>query len=166
MGVTGCGKSTVGAALAAGLGVPFIDGDSLHSAANVARMSRGVPLDDEDRWPWFDRIIARFHAEPAGAVIACSALKRAYRDYLRAGVPGLRFLYLDAGVDEIMRRVADREGHFMPAALVESQFAALERPEDEAGVVSFAASAPVEEIVRFYLDAHYLDAHYLNAHGL
>lgn len=135
MGVTGCGKTTVGTALAAALGGQFVDGDALHSPASVEKMSHGIPLEDADRWPWFDRIIARMTDPVNGSapfVVGCSALKRSYRDHLRAGIPGLTFLFLDVPRDIIIERVSHRPGHFMPASLVDSQFATLERPDHEA----------------------------------
>jgi gluconokinase len=144
MGVSGAGKTTAGRALAEFLGADFIDGDDLHSAAARAKMRAGHPLDDNDRWPWLDRIAAALREKRGarGAVVACSALRRAYRDRLRAGVgPTLRFVYLKASPDLMRARVASRKGHYMPASLVDSQFAALEPPDDETGVVTMAADA-------------------------
>jgi carbohydrate kinase (thermoresistant glucokinase family) len=139
MGVCGCGKSTVGRALASELDWPFIDADSLHPKQNVAKMARGVPLTDEDRWPWFDRIVAemqRYEAAGSHLVIACSALKQAYRDRLASGAP-VRFVYLKGDAAIIEPRLAARTGHFMPPALLRSQFATLEEPA-EAIVVDIA----------------------------
>ncbi|MBR0670593.1 gluconokinase [Neoroseomonas soli] len=138
MGVSGCGKSTVGALLAERLGWPFEDGDSFHPPANVAKMSTGTPLTDEDRWPWLGAIavrIGRARAEGKGVVVACSALKRAYRDMLRDGHADIRFLHLTGEPFLIMARQAARQGHYMPASLIASQFAALEPPETEADVI-------------------------------
>jgi gluconokinase len=146
MGVSGAGKTTVGRALAERLGADFVDGDDLHSAAARAKMSAGHPLDDEDRWPWLDRIagVMRQKLGARGVVVACSALRRAYRDRLRAGVgPDLRFVYLKASPDLMRARVAGRKGHYMPASLVDSQFAALEPPDGEADVVTMAADADI-----------------------
>lgn len=138
MGVSGCGKSTVGALLAERLGWPFEDGDGFHPPANVAKMSAGTPLTDEDRWPWLAAIaarIARARAEGSGVVIGCSALKRAYRDVLRDGHADVRFLHLTGSPELIMARQAARVGHFMPASLLASQFATLEPPDTEADVI-------------------------------
>jgi gluconolactonase len=144
MGVSGAGKTTVARELAELLGADFIDGDDLHSSAARAKMSAGHPLDDDDRWPWLDRIagVLREKRGGRGAVVACSALRRAYRDRLRAGVgPTLRFVYLKASPDLMRARVAGRKGHYMPASLVDSQFAALEPPDGETDVVTMAADA-------------------------
>lgn len=151
MGVSGSGKTTVGRALAAHDGLAFVDGDDLHPAANVAKMQAGHPLDDEDRWPWLDRVAATLAdgaASPAGIVVACSALKRAYRDRLRAGAPGVRFVLLDLDEAEALARVAHRAHHYMPASLVASQFATLERPgPDEPDVLVVDGTAAVADIV-------------------
>ena len=153
MGVTGCGKSTVASEIAARIEARFCDGDTLHSAASVEKMRRGEPLSDEDRWPWFARIAAFLNAEPVSAVIACSALKKAYRDYLRREVGSVRFLFLDASPEITTQRVSARQGHYMPASLVTSQFAALERPDNEDRVTTVSADTPVESIVRMFLAA-------------
>jgi len=132
MGVCGCGKTTVGRALADALDWPFVDADTLHPQQNVAKMASGVPLTDEDRWPWFDRIVAemqRYAASGGHAVIACSALKQAYRDRLASG-GSVRFVYLKGDAAIIEPRLAGRTGHFMPPALLASQFATLEEPTD------------------------------------
>jgi len=144
MGVSGAGKTTFGRPLANVLGADFIDGDDLHSDAARTKMSAGHPLDDSDRWPWLDRIGAALKEDRGGrgAVAACSALRRAYRDRLRAGVgPRLRFVYLKASPELMRARVAGRKGHFMPASLVDSQFAALEPPDGETDVVTVPADA-------------------------
>jgi carbohydrate kinase (thermoresistant glucokinase family) len=146
MGVSGCGKSTVGSALAARLALPFIEGDALHDPASIARMAAGAPLGDADRWPWLDRIAAALADPPGGAVASCSALRRAYRDRLRAAVPGLAFLHLTGDRPTIATRQAARPGHFMPAALVDSQFATLEPPEGEEDVLALPVTLPVDEI--------------------
>ncbi len=131
MGVSGSGKSTLAALLADRLGCPLIEGDEFHSAANVAKMAAGHPLDDADRWPWLDRVgLAVGAAAQRGiAVAACSALKRRYRERLQAAsdVP-LLFVLLDTGADELVRRLTERAGHYMPASLLDSQLATLERP--------------------------------------
>jgi carbohydrate kinase (thermoresistant glucokinase family) len=132
MGVCGCGKTTVGQALAQELGWRFLDTDDFHPEANVAKMARGVPLTDEDRWPWFDRVVAemrRVSAAGQHVVVACSALKQAYRDRLAAG-GDVRVVYLKGDAATIEPRLAGRTGHFMPASLLPSQFATLEEPAD------------------------------------
>jgi gluconokinase len=148
MGVAGSGKSTVGAALGQALSIPFVDGDDLHSSAARAKMTSGTGLTDEDRMPWLDRIgatLADADTHPAGVIVACSALKRIYRQRLRERVgAGLRFLFLDGDASLMRARVAARPGHFMPASLVESQFATLERPDGETDVVTLAADADLE----------------------
>jgi gluconokinase len=129
MGVSGCGKSTVGIAIADRLGWDFRDGDSFHPAANVEKMRSGAPLTDEDRWPWLDAIAAEVAArESRGGhvVIACSALKRAYRDRLRATRTAIRFVHLAGSFELIDARMSARAGHFMPTSLLKSQFATLE----------------------------------------
>lgn len=154
MGVSGCGKSSVAAELAGRLALPWIDADELHSADAVARMRAGIALDDADRWPWLDRVgtqLADRTAWPRGLIVACSALRRVYRDRLRSAVPGLRFLFLDGAPTLIRDRLAARTGHYMPAGLLDSQLRTLERPGPEeadvlrvdidADVVSIAESA-------------------------
>ena len=152
MGVSGSGKSTVAAPLASALGLHFIDGDTLHSPANVAKMRASIPLDDDDRWPWLDRIAACLgdaRRWPKGVVIACSALKRVYRDRLRAAMPGLRFVFLEGSEALIASRLAQRHGHYMPDALLASQLRTLEPPaDDETDVLHVAIDRPVDEIVR------------------
>lgn len=150
MGVSGAGKSTVGTLLAERLGVAFADADSFHPAANIAKMSRGEPLTDEDRWPWLDAIGAWVDARRMageGGIVTCSALKRAYRDRLRAGRPALRLLHLSGDPNLIGARQAARPGHFMPASLMASQFATLELPDEEEGAITLSVAPPPEEIV-------------------
>jgi gluconokinase len=148
MGVSGAGKSAVGERLAATLGVPFAEGDTLHPAANVAKMTAGQPLDDADRAPWLDRVAAWLGAHDAG-VITCSALKRSYRDRLRAAAPDACFVLLNASAPVLRERIGNRPGHFMPAALLDSQLATLEPLDpDERGLTvrsadSVAATAAV-----------------------
>jgi carbohydrate kinase (thermoresistant glucokinase family) len=136
MGVSGAGKSEVGAALAKRLGTRFMDADSLHPQANVAKMSAGVPLTDEDRWPWLILVgqeLAR--ADSNGIVIACSALKRSYRDAIRAAAPSTKFVHLDVVLPVLQGRMASRSGHFMPSSLLASQLETLEPlADDEAGL--------------------------------
>src|SRR4051812_3494498 len=151
MGVSGSGKSTVGAALAGRLRVPFEDADDLHPPANIAKMTRGEALDDHDRWPWLERIGEWLAAHPDGGVMSCSALKRRYRDQLRHHCPSVEFLHLAGGRDLIERRQASRPGHFMPASLLSSQFETLEPLEpDERGVV-VEVDGSVDQIVEQYL---------------
>lgn len=140
MGVAGCGKSSVGAALAERLGVRYVEGDRYHSPENVAKMSAGVPLTDDDRLGWLVSLQAEIRAAAQcgeGIVVGCSALKRRYRDVLREGVPGgLRFAHLDGTRELIAQRMNARVGHYMPLSLLDSQFAALEPLQpDEAGIV-------------------------------
>ena len=139
MGVSGVGKSTIGQALAECLGVPFADADDFHPPANVAKMRTGTPLTDDDRWPWLDAIGAWLDAQAGeGGVITCSALKRAYRDRLRAGRPAVRLLYLHGDPALVMARQAARQGHFMPASLMASQYATLEPPGPEENAIALA----------------------------
>jgi gluconokinase len=135
MGVSGSGKSTVGVALARRLAVPFLDADALHPPANIAQMTAGEPLNDDDRYPWLERVGEWLAGHRDGAVASCSALKRKYRDQLRAHCPGVEFLHLSGPPELVGGRLAARSGHFMPAALLRSQFDALEPlGVDEAGV--------------------------------
>jgi gluconokinase len=136
MGVAGSGKSVVGAALAHALGVEFVEGDKYHSAENVERMSRGVPLTDEDREEWLRSLAARIgEAKDAGTglVISCSALKRSYRDILRTEASDLRFVFLEGERPLIAERLAGRREHFMPPSLLDSQLATLEAPSPDEG---------------------------------
>lgn len=148
MGVSGCGKSSLAEALAQRLGLPAIEGDSFHPPANRAKMTAGVPLTDADRDGWLDALGAELQRHPGGAVLSCSALKRAYRERLRAAAPGLRFVHLALTREEALRRVAGRgAGHFFPDSLVDSQFATLESPAGEPGVVELDATLPLETLV-------------------
>ncbi|MXG91933.1 gluconokinase [Nocardioides flavescens] len=151
MGVSGSGKSTVGAALAGRMRVPFEDADDLHPQANIDKMSRGEPLDDSDRFPWLEKIGEWLVAHADGGVIACSALKRRYRDQLRHHCSEVVFLHLEGGRDLIERRQASRPGHFMPSSLLTSQFSTLEPlAPDERGVVVDVGSS-VDQIVEEYV---------------
>ena len=151
MGVSGSGKTTVGRAVAEAFGIPFIEGDSLHPARNVEKMRQGIPLTDEDRWPWLDSVARELKAqalETGGAVVSCSALRRIYRDRLRAAVgPGLRFLFLEGDMATLSRRMQHRQGHFMPASLLESQFATLETPSGEGDVLAVNVAPPIAEVI-------------------
>jgi gluconokinase len=150
MGVTGCGKTAVGQALAARLGAIFIEGDALHPAENVARMARGEPLTDDLRAGWLDAIGKAITTESGrnrDAVAACSALKRQYRDRLRGFSHGLAFVYLKLDPSTARARVAARTDHFMPASLVESQFAILEEPDVDETALTLDATQPIETLV-------------------
>jgi gluconokinase len=136
MGISGSGKSTVGAALAQRLRVPFADADDFHPAANIAKMTAGHPLDDDDRHPWLESIGQWLALHADGGVMSCSALKRKYRDQLRRHCADIEFLHLSGSAETIGKRQASRPGHFMPAALLASQIQTLEPLEaDEHGVV-------------------------------
>jgi gluconokinase len=126
MGVSGAGKSAVGEALAKLLDVPFEDADSLHPQSNVDTMAAGIPLTDADRWPWLSVVGAHLAAADGGLVMACSALKRSYRDAIRAAAPTSRFVLLEVPRAELEQRVSHRPGHFMPVSLLDSQLATLE----------------------------------------
>jgi carbohydrate kinase (thermoresistant glucokinase family) len=148
MGVSGSGKSTIGALVAAALDVTFVDADSLHPLANVEKMAAGIPLTDDDRWPWLAKVgQALAQVEDTGGVVACSALKRAYRDAIRAEAPRAVFLLLKGSRDVLSRRLEGRSGHFMPVSLLDSQLATLEplQPDERSVVVDIDAS--VREVV-------------------
>lgn len=147
MGVAGCGKSSLGAAVARALGWALIEGDEFHPTENVAKMQAGIPLTDADRAGWLEALGAELQRHPAGAVLTCSALKRAYRERLRAAAPGLRFVHLELSRDEAHRRVAQRSGaHYFKANLVDSQFDTLESPRDESGVLGLDATRSTESL--------------------
>ena len=150
MGVSGCGKSSVGEKLAEALHLVFVEGDALHPAANVEKMSKGIPLTDEDRMPWLDLIGEDMQAsldKSEGIIVSCSALKRVYRDRLRAAVGGnLFFVYLEGSKALLTKRMGERKGHFMPVSLLESQLATLEVPTGEPGVVTVDIDDTVEGI--------------------
>jgi len=155
MGVSGSGKSTVGAALAQRLRVPFADADDFHPPANIAKMTAGEALDDDDRGPWLEAIGEWLTAHAGtGGVMSCSALKRSYRDQLRPHVPDVEFLHLHGSREVIARRQASRPGHFMPASLLDSQFAILEplAPDERGQVVDVDQS--IDAIVQAYVDQH------------
>lgn len=150
MGVSGCGKSSLGAALATALGLPLIEGDDHHPPANVEKMSQGIALTDADRAGWLATLGRALADAPQGAVLTCSALKRSYRDQLRVAAPGLRFVFMAIERAEAERRVAARAGageHMFPASLVANQFATLEPPVEEAGVLAVEATAPLAQSV-------------------
>ncbi|KAA3452820.1 gluconate kinase [Mesorhizobium sp. SARCC-RB16n] len=150
MGVAGCGKSAVGIALAAALGAVFIEGDRLHPPENVARMARGEPLTDQMREGWLDAIGEHIEAsigKEQGVVAACSALKRGYRERLRGFCSDIVFLYLEIDPATARRRVGNRKGHFMPASLVDSQFAILEPPNADERALTLDATRPIDELI-------------------
>ncbi|MGV3712663.1 gluconokinase [Pseudolysinimonas sp.] len=144
MGVSGTGKSTVGAALAEALGLPFVEGDDLHPAANRAKMASGIPLTDADRMPWLDAIAAELDRP---VVVACSALRRAYRDRLRAAAPDLALVFLHGTPELLAARVEGREGHFMPTSLLRSQLDTLEEPSPDEGPIPVDVALRPDEIV-------------------
>lgn len=150
MGITGCGKSEVGSRLASALGSRFIEGDQYHSDANRQKMAAGIALSDEDRWGWLDDLgkACRPQLPQPGFVLACSALRRVYRDRLRAAVGGgLHFVFLDTPHALSYKRLGMRAGHFMPASLVDSQLATLEPPAGEPGVVTVSADQALDDVV-------------------
>lgn len=146
MGVAGTGKTTIGPLVAEALGVPYAEGDDFHPPDNIAKMSAGIPLGDADRGPWLDAIGRWAHGRAGlGGVVSCSALKRIYRDRLRAAAPDVEFLHLTGDRALIERRMAERRGHFMPTALLDSQFATLQPlQDDEAGVAVDVSGSPRE----------------------
>jgi gluconokinase len=148
MGVAGCGKSSLGAAVAAAEGLPLVEGDHFHSAESRDKMARGTPLTDSDRAQWLVTLGEQLAAHPDGVVLTCSALKRAYRDRLRAAAPGLRFVFLEIPRDAAQQRVASRGAHFFSASLIDSQFATLEVPVGEAGVLPLDALEPLDLLQR------------------
>lgn len=150
MGVSGSGKSTVGAALAERIGFAFEDGDAYHPESNVAKMHAGIPLTDDDRWPWLRAIAAAIDRKAEAqtpVIIACSALKRSYRDILVHGRDDVRIVYLKGTQDLIAQRLSHRDHHFMPASLLDSQFATLEEPAPDKGVITVLIDGTVDEIV-------------------
>jgi gluconokinase len=156
MGVSGSGKSTLASLLAEKLACPFLEGDSFHSAASVAKMQGGEPLTDADRWPWLDRLgaaIGSAVAKEGLAVAACSALRRVYRDRLRAAIsaPAL-FILLEVERDELIRRLNNRPGHYMPASLIDSQLAALERPGSDEPALTLDSTSPPDPLARRVMD--------------
>lgn len=145
MGVSAAGKSTIGALVAAAIDVPFLDGDSLHPLTNVEKMASGQPLDDDDRWPWLRTVgAALFESGADGLVVACSSLRRSYRDAIREEAPDVVFLHLHGDRDVLARRIEGRSDHFMPASLLDSQFATLEEigADERAVVVDVDADVP------------------------
>ncbi len=151
MGVSGCGKTTVGQAVATSLGWPFYDADEFHTPANVAKMRSGIPLSDADRAPWLEELhelIARHIKEHKPAVLACSALKESYRQVLLRDCPGVIVVYLKGGFELIWSRMADRPGHYMKPNMLKSQVEALEEPAE---ALAIDVTQPVEQIVAHIL---------------
>jgi gluconokinase len=149
MGVSGSGKTTVGELLAARTGWPFLDADTLHSAEHIAQMEAGIPLTDDQRWPWLGRIaswIGERYAAGEPGVVACSALRRAYRDHLREADPDLRLVYLRVDRAVVADRLSDRRGHFFPASLVDAQLAVLDEPTADEQPIIIHSGQPPEEV--------------------
>lgn len=150
MGVSGCGKSTVGQQLATAMGVEFLEGDQLHSTENVARMAAGIALTDDDRQGWLRALASRIgnaHTRGQGLIVSCSALKRTYRDTLRQGAPDLLFVHLQGSPELLTARMASRPGHYMPASLLESQLATLEVPGPDENAQTFDIAISAAAIV-------------------
>ncbi|WP_026621445.1 gluconokinase (plasmid) [Ensifer sp. WSM1721] len=149
MGVSGSGKSSVGEAIAEAYGYPFIEGDALHPPENIRKMSEGIPLTDDDRWPWLAAIGQRLAESPSPVVVACSALKRSYRQKLRESASkGLAFVFLHGSEAVLAERMRHRSGHFMPTSLLQTQLATLEDPTGEENTVAVDIAQPLETIVR------------------
>ena len=150
MGVSGCGKTTLSTALGQRLGLDMVDGDDLHLPESVAKMRAGTALQDLDRWPWLDRIgVYLSQPHPKGRVVACSALKRAYRDRIRAQAGEVCFIFLDGEFDLIDQRMRKRVGHYMQPGLLLSQFSTLEKPQtDETDVIRLTITEPVQDMVQ------------------
>jgi gluconokinase len=147
MGVAGCGKSVVGTELSQRLSLPLIEGDDFHPPGNIAKMRQGEPLGDEDRAGWLAALAAELRAHPDGAILTCSALRRSYRDTLRAAAPALHFVHLSLTPHQALERVAARTDHFYPPSLVASQFEALEDPTAEPRVRAVDATLHVDRVV-------------------
>jgi gluconokinase len=148
MGASGCGKSALGQVLATRFGWPFIEGDDLHPPRNLAKMRAGVALTDDDRWPWLDAIGTQLSEASGGAVASCSALRKTYRDRLRAAAARpILFVWLHAARELLKHRLIERKGHFMPALLLDSQLATLEPPGDDEWCVGLSASTDLEQLV-------------------
>ncbi|MDP4613166.1 MAG: gluconokinase [Limnohabitans sp.] len=155
MGVSGCGKSTMACALGERLGLDMVDGDDLHLPESVAKMRAGIALQDADRWPWLDRIghyLAQ--AQGPGRVVACSALKKVYRERIRKQAGDVCFVFLDGDFDLIEQRMRQRVGHYMQPGLLDSQFRTLEKPQaDETDVIHLSITDPVQDMVAQALNA-------------
>jgi len=148
MGVSGAGKSSVGQSLAAQLGTSFIDGDTLHPEANVRKMASGVPLNDDDRWPWLHLVGTKLATSShSGTIVACSALKRSYRDAIRTAAPDTTFILLKADRPALQDRLTQRPGHFMPASLLTSQLETLEELQDDESGLMIQSTGGIETTV-------------------
>jgi gluconokinase len=148
MGVAGCGKSSVGAALALRSGATYLDGDDLHPPENIAKMSRGEPLTDADRWPWLEQVGQALRRSKTPMIVGCSALKRAYRDRIRAAAQGaVTFIHLSGTRKVIEMRMNARQGHFMPPSLLDSQFATLERPMADEDAITVDIDQPMDSVI-------------------
>lgn len=150
MGVASSGKSTVGELLSKKLKASFLDGDDLHSEESIAKMSSGVPLDDADREPWLMKVnnaVAKIEATGSTGVIVCSALKKRYRDMIRHGNSKVMFIFLDGTKELVLERIRKRENHYMKQEMVDSQFEALERPDNERDVIIVDINGALDEIV-------------------
>lgn len=153
MGVAGSGKSTIGVVLATRLGVPFQEGDLLHPEENVRKMAAGIPLGDADRWPWLERCKAWIEERVTlgeGGVLACSALKRSYRDFLSGGVgSALRIVFLEADAEVLVERMEHRPGHYMPPSLLQSQLNTLEVPDASEHPIIVNSGMPIDDVAAF-----------------
>lgn len=166
MGVSGVGKSTICSALGSALSASVLDGDDLHPPENVRKMQAGIALQDEDRWVWLESVgheLKRWKDNREHGFVSCSALKRRYRDVLRSLSPDCIFVYLQAPKDAVIVRLTSRQGHYMPASLLDSQFAALEEPSPDEPVITIDASLPVREIVDLVIARLLLPSHLLLA---
>jgi gluconokinase len=156
MGVSGSGKSTIAAGVSEKLGLPMLEGDDLHPAANIAKMSAGIPLTDEDRWPWLRIIAAKIEGWRQGGtegIVTCSSLRRSYRDVLRAGHDDVLFVYLKGSRALLLDRMQHRTRHFMPASLLDTQLATLEEPGADEAAVTIEIGPPPGEVVAEVLKA-------------
>ncbi len=154
MGTSGSGKSTLGLRLSEATGFRFVEGDALHPPQNVAKMAAGTPLTDEDRWPWLERVADALNdaSDGTGRIVSCSALKRAYRDRLRARVgDGLLFVFPEVSIEALRTRMRNRPGHYMPPSLLDSQVATLEVPTPDEGVLTLDGEADVATSVELIL---------------
>lgn len=153
MGVAGCGKSLIGSMVAHAIGGTYIDGDDLHPQSNIEKMSSGEPLSDEDRWPWLVAVATELRSIEGVGLIGCSALKESYRDIIRNNTDeAVTFIFLSGSKKLIADRMAERKGHFMPTALLDSQFATLEVPDENESVIAADIDATPEAIVKFISD--------------